>query len=260
MLTVRKMATQQHVGARLIVYDLGDMGRCQGTASPVWARFGIEHRHFDFDKYPSHVRTLQCYAWKAPIVVEVCREVGNASVVAWVDSGALVMSDLRSVVATTRRNNGFASDETAKSIARFSHELTLDFFINNYRFPKDLAAELVAKRRGHEHELDHTDGLSPRLASFKNCNGAFSAHLYGSRKYTTITERWLHCSLDKNCVCPRGSTRANHRQDQAALTLLAVMDDYVCGSDGKFVAAHGLRNVPDILRKFHADTFCGQRR
>merc|ERR1719337_173440 len=37
------------------------------------------------------------------------------------------------------------------------------------------------------------------------------------------------------------------RQDQSALTLLAVRDDYVCGSDGKTVAAHGLRDVRGVL-------------
>ena len=32
---------------------------------------------------------------------------------------------------------------------------------------------------------------------------------------------WRECSLDVECIAPSGSHRGNHRQDQAALTVLA---------------------------------------
>ena len=54
------------------------------------------------------------------------------------------------------------------------------------------------------------------------------------------------CSL----IGPASARKAHigaTRQDQSALTLLAVRDDYVCGSDGKTVAAHGLRDVRGVL-------------
>ncbi|KAJ8603724.1 hypothetical protein CTAYLR_000225, partial [Chrysophaeum taylorii] len=254
MLEVGMRARREGIRARLIAYNLGDLGLCprEGAGhipSRLWHDFGIEFRHFDFNSYPAHVASLHCYAWKAPIVAEVAREVGNASVVMWIDSGVALLKPLRGVIATARRNGGFASDDTAFSIARFSHESMLSYFVDRFHLAPEVAEQLIAKRREKGKSLDSADGLSTDLARFKNCNGAFSAHVAASPRFATITERWLACSLDKDCVCPRGSTRANHRQDQAALTLFAVMDGYVCGSDGKFVAAHGLKNHQAILHK-----------
>mmetsp|Transcript_23353 Transcript_23353/g.92603 ORF Transcript_23353/g.92603 Transcript_23353/m.92603 type:complete len:101 (+) Transcript_23353:422-724(+) len=34
------------------------------------------------------------------------------------------------------------------------------------------------------------------------------------------------------------------------MTLLALVDGYACGADGKFVSAHGLRNHAAVLHKF----------
>ena len=95
--------------------------------------------------------------------------------------------------------------------------------------------------------LDNNDRLGEPFSKYRNCNGAFSAHMRNSRRYDSITKPWVACSLDRACVCPQGSHRGNARQDQSALTLLAVRDDYVCGSDGKTVAAHGLRDIRGVL-------------
>ena len=52
------------------------------------------------------------------------------------------------------------------------------------------------------------------------------------------------------CVCPKGSGRHNHRQDQAALTLLAIREDVRCGGWGheRWVATHGQRNWRELLQ------------
>lgn len=263
MLLVRKKAEAEHLAVRLIAYDLGSMGTClhkDGVQRPsgLWGKFGIEHRTFNFSRYPDHVAQLGCYAWKAPVILEVAEEVGSSAVVMWVDSGAAITSSLRSVVDATRANDGFISDMTSLSIARFSHETTLDYFTRRFGLQPKIADALAAARRQgvSRRQSQLPDGLDVPLGvpgngdealKYRNCNGAFSAHLYGGRRFETVSRKWLECSLDARCVCPKGSNRANHRQDQAALTLLAVMDDYVCGTHGKFVAAHGLGRPQSIL-------------
>ncbi|KAJ1454603.1 hypothetical protein M885DRAFT_521517 [Pelagophyceae sp. CCMP2097] len=273
MLEIKAKAAREGIAVRLIVYDLGSMGACPTAdgssteASAVWARHGIEHRVFDFAGYPKHVSTLHCYAWKAPCVVAVAKEVGNSSVVMWVDSGATVLSPLRAIIQDAR-NDGFVSDDTALSLARFSHEGMLDFFVEKFGLSTAVRDDLVSKRRAGEQRLDKLDGLGEALHKFKNCNGAFSAHVFGSKLYEAISEKWLVCSLSRDCVCPAGSSRSNHRQDQAALTMLALQSDYVCGARGKAVSAHGMRQpIMGILVKHGAATqdqdqkrvFCASR-
>ena len=67
------------------------MGPC-----PAFGReYGIEYREFNFDRYPSHVANLHCYAWKPPIIDEVLQESSENTVVMWVDSGATVVMSLQ---------------------------------------------------------------------------------------------------------------------------------------------------------------------
>ena len=39
---------------------------------------------------------------------------------------------------------------------------------------------------------------------------------------------WEACALDEACICPIGSHRGNHRQDQAALTLVLAIFGLRC--------------------------------
>ena len=108
-----------------------------------------------------------------------------------------------------------------------------------------------------------------------NCNGAFSAwytaeaantSASGTETGGTVTrshthpllDQWAECARAKACVCPEGSNRGNHRQDQAALTLLIAMHGGRCDhenskhSRSKWVAAHGVKrlsNVTSYLRQ-----------
>jgi len=181
-------------------------------------------------------------------------------VVLWLDSGLAVHKSLRAMVAAARATGGFSSDVTAKSIARFSHPTTLEYFVRHFQFDRSLADALIAKRR--QPDVDSLADLPEAFArKFRNCNGAFSAHVPGTPRFEAISKRWLQCSLVRDCVCPVGSNRANHRQDQAALTLLAVMDDYQCGGPehhDKAVQAHGLKDYKDVLNDHGLDTAKGK--
>ena len=40
-----------------------------------------------------------------------------------------------------------------------------------------------------------------------------------------LIRQWRKCALTKECIAPEGSSRENHRQDQAVLTLLAYQSE-----------------------------------
>ena len=245
---MREKATKEGLNVRIVSYNLGGESKCpDGSLPGIWAKYGIEFREFNFAKYPSHVANLHCYAWKPPIIDEVLQESSENTVVMWVDSGATVVMSLRKVIDLTKKNGGFLSDETAKGLARFSHEKQLDYAVARWGLSDAFATKVKGLRAQGEGYLDNNDRLGEPFSKFRNCNGAFSAHMRNSKRYDAITKPWVACSLDRACVCPQGSHRGNARQDQSALTLLAVRGDYVCGSDGKTVAAHGLRDIRGVL-------------
>ena len=250
---MREKANAEGLDVRIVAYSLGGKGHCADGVPKVWAKFGIEYREFDFSKYPSHVANLHCYAWKPPIIDGVLKESSNGTVVMWVDSGATVMMRLQTIIDITKRNDGFLSDETSKGIVRFAHEKQVDYGVQAWGLDATFATTVKELRAQGEGYLDNNDRLGLPWSKFRNCNGAFSAHIKGSARYDAITRPWVACALDKKCVCPEGSNRGNARQDQSALTLLAVKGDYVCGRDGKAVAAHGLRDVRGVLRALGVD-------
>ena len=69
LLRAQHMLKKENIPARFVAYDLGGgMGSCHGKSAAAWAKFGIEHRRFEYARYPSHVRNIHCFAWKAIIV------------------------------------------------------------------------------------------------------------------------------------------------------------------------------------------------
>ncbi|KAF9311309.1 hypothetical protein BG003_007550 [Podila horticola] len=65
------------------------------------------------------------------------------------------------------------------------------------------------------------DSLARFPANTTNCNAAVIA--FDVRNVTVrdgIMREWVECAKTKECIAPAGSSRENHRQDQAALTYL----------------------------------------
>ncbi|MEW8015413.1 MAG: hypothetical protein AB2807_11730 [Candidatus Sedimenticola endophacoides] len=61
---------------------------------------------------------------------------------------------------------------------------------------------------------------SDSLLNRPNLNGAFVAADYQNDKAREVVDRWKKCALERECIAPRGSSRKNHRQDQAVLSVL----------------------------------------
>jgi hypothetical protein len=64
------------------------------------------------------------------------------------------------------------------------------------------------------------------------CNGAIIGFSRGGRAYNDLLVPWVNCAGTEDCIAPtfQGSVsnRGNHRQDQAALTMLAALSGFAC--------------------------------
>ncbi|CAO3672901.1 unnamed protein product [Umbelopsis ramanniana] len=74
-----------------------------------------------------------------------------------------------------------------------------------------------------------TNEQKSAYADYINCNGAIIG--FDTNNATVVSEimtPWYQCALDKDCIAPPGSSRHNHRQDQAALTFLVYRSGRQC--------------------------------
>ena len=127
-----------------------------------------------------------------------------------------------SALRAAAKKGGVLSDPTSGTLARFTHEGMLSYFHNRW---------------------NQTSFLE-RNPPLSNCNGAFSAWSFydlngGVSNAASTLSMWKACALDGSCICPPGSSKANHRQDQSALTLALASQGVRC--EGKWVAAHGIK-------------------
>ena len=70
----------------------------------------------------------------------------------------------------------------------------------------------------HPKCLKYMDGY--KYISKKPRNGAVIGINYNINWVKKLIKEWKDLALIKECICPDGSYRSNHRQDQAVLTIL----------------------------------------
>jgi hypothetical protein len=174
--------------AKVVVYNLGlTLSEVQQLSAKR-----IECRKFEFDFYPAYVNIRVNrgeYAWKPIIVADALREFGG--MVLWLDAGDLIHAPLhkgRDVLSA----QGIYTPQSPGTLRQWTHPQTLERL--------KVSAALLNKR--------NRNGAIVGFASFKP-------------GMTEMANRWKQCALDKDCIAPPGSSRENHRQDQAVLTVLA---------------------------------------
>jgi Protein of unknown function (DUF1647) len=149
-------------------------------------------RYFDFLKYPDYFDikvNAGEYAWKPVILHDVLNEFKGC--VCWMDAGNLIIKPLFWLRRITHRI-GMYSPHSSGLIADWTHPKTLEH-LN--------AANCLLKK--------------------PNLSGNCIAVDYHNRRARELVERWRSCALTKDCIAPAGSSRANHRQDQAVLSVIA---------------------------------------
>jgi hypothetical protein len=175
---------------RAIVFDLG---LAESERARLEKRFPTaEWRRFDFDRYPAHldikVEAGQ-YAWKPVILRDVMHELRCC--VCWMDSANVVTGRLSRIRAVTRWV-GMYSACSKGSLSDWTHPGTLERL--------DVSEDLLG-----EHNLD------------ASCVAVY----YRNARARAVVDRWARCALRRECIAPEGSSRQNHRQDQAVLSVLA---------------------------------------
>jgi hypothetical protein len=129
------------------------------------------------------------YAWK-PVAIENSKN-DLYPLILWLDAGNLLKSDL-SLVGGIISKQGFFSPYSSGKIKDWTHPKTLSFL-----------------------QADEAISEGP------NCNGAIVGFDCENPLALALLASWVSCALNKDCIAPKGSNRDNHRQDQAALSVLA---------------------------------------
>jgi len=151
----------------------------------------IEVRTFQYSKYPSYFNmsiNSGEFAWKPVLVVETMEDYKGIAL--WLDAGCIVEYPLQQVLHRIN-SSGFWSPWSDSEVKWFTHP--------------------ISKALLHCGKFDEN----------VNCDGAIVGFVYGSLGYQKIAIPWRECALIRDCIAPFGSSRANHRQDQSALTCLA---------------------------------------
>lgn len=152
----------------------------------------IEFRTFNYAQYPDYFNIKVNkgeYAWKPVIVSDILNEFKGC--VCWMDAGNVITKPLFWLRVMTQKI-GMYSPYSSGDIAKWTYPKTLQFLncSNNLLYRRNLAAGCVAVR-------------------------------YENAQARNIINRWKECALIKDCIAPNGSSRKNHRQDQAVLSVLA---------------------------------------
>ncbi|KAI9486168.1 MAG: hypothetical protein EXX96DRAFT_516038 [Benjaminiella poitrasii] len=201
---------------RIIVYNIG-MNRTQLPILDQFVQTGLvdDLVTFDYFKYPRFwdvAISAGEYAWKTGIVHEVATNsdlmAQSNGLLVWLDAGNVVTADfIRSVPAILKKGKGFWSPRSSSTMAQWTHPGLYKYF----------------------------DADPRKYAQNPNCNGAaLGFDVFNKSIMQGLVERWFRCGLDKNCIAPPGSSRANHRQDQAALTFLVYQMGFQCKMSSQY--------------------------
>lgn len=202
----------RRLDARVECYDIGLTSR-EARALPRWD--GFFYHTFDYAMQPPHLNVSVNageYAWKPVIVAEVVersRAGSDPSDVLWADAGCYFHS-LQPIAERIRATRGLWVRPSPGVMREWTHPLMFDHLgvdASMYGDKPNADATLVGFAIG-------TAAAADRDAVFRD-----------------IVLPWKTCALIKDCIAPPGSSRANHRQDQAVLSYLVHRAGYPFAHD-----------------------------
>lgn len=175
--------------SKIIFYDLGLK---QQESQVIRDRFkNIKICQFDYSKYPDYfnikINTGE-YAWKPVIIWQTLME--YKCKVVWMDAGNVVIDKLENLKRYICLK-GYFWNNSPGTIKEWTHPKTLSYL-----------------------------NVPEELYSYRNLSSGTVAFDYHNKKAREVAHEWKQCAMHKECIGPDGSDRSNHRQDQAALTVL----------------------------------------
>ena len=141
-----------------------------------------------WDKFAPHYRDLQTYAFKSACLKYI-RDHINGQVVMWMDSACLLEARATEIEEMVRRYKVY-SPYSAADIEKWCHPTTIE-------------------RMGYCGSINHS----------MRSGGLFAVDL-SSPVGIAFLENYHRIMAYENIVCPLGSNKSNHRQDQSVLTIL----------------------------------------
>jgi hypothetical protein len=156
--------------------------------------FNIKIEEFDFQNNPSFLKErddfnkLGSYAWKP---ISIYKEfVGSTKNIIWLDAGCLITRNLNLLKSIVKKN-GFYSPQSSDTIIKWTHPQTLKALDTN-----------------------------KKLFTKRNISGGIVGFANNSEKIKDLLGSWYEFSKREDVIAPKGSSRLNHRQDQAILSVL----------------------------------------
>jgi Protein of unknown function (DUF1647) len=209
---VQMLGSLRRLDARVECYDIG-LTAAEVAALPRWET--CLHHAFDYARYPAHVNVAVNageYAWKPVIVAEVVdrlRAAGRAANVLWADAGCFFHA-LAPIAECVARTEGLWVRTSAGTMRQWTHPLMFEYLGID-------PAEYGDKPNADATLVGFAVGSAPawRREALRR----------------DIIDPWRACAVAKDCIAPPGSSRANHRQDQAVLSYLVHRAGYPFACD-----------------------------
>ncbi len=176
------------------VWDFGISAESLAHLEVSFKNKGIRIHRFPFEEYPDYFaieKEAGHYAWKPVAIYLTALEV-REGVLLWCDAGNRRDGPLENARIVIR-SQGVYSPISAGTMRTWTHPGCLAWFGIG--------------------EEDPVLRLPPR-------NGAIVGFDLGNVRAWQLLETWAELAQQKDCIAPAGSSRANHRQDQAVLSVL----------------------------------------
>ena len=175
---------------KLIIYNLGLEDTKWNNIKEKYNNKDFIFKIFDYSKYPEwfniNIEAGQ-YAWKPTIIYNTFLEYKDELLV-WMDAGNLITDNLQKLE---------------------------EFLINNYVFSGISSGTI--KDWTHPSTIQYMNCIN---INEENRNGACLGFNTNIDFVKDLITEFYNCSQDKDCIAPEGSSRKNHRQDQAVFTIL----------------------------------------
>lgn len=175
---------------QLVIYNLGIEETNWQNLIIKYDEYKFIYKIFDYSKYPEWFNiniNAGEYAWKPVIIYDIYKEFEN-EIIIWMDAGNIITDDLKIIEDFTIENNIY-SGISLGNIEDWTHPTTLNYL--NYTNINEICRNAACL------------GFNTKIDSVKEF----------------LTEFYI-CCQDRNCIAPEGSSRINHRQDQAVFTVL----------------------------------------
>lgn len=185
-------STEQYsIWKNVYVYDLG-----LNEESRVYLQttFSIILRTFEYERYPSFFNiNVKCgeYAWKPAIIKEIAQEV-QQGLLLWCDSGNRMTNGIYRIMDLIKQQ-GIYSPDSNGNVQKWSHPGMLSYFSI---LKEDPILSLCCR------------------------NGAILGFDLDQSCVVEVIAEYNRLAHIKECIAPEGSSRDNHRQDQALFTIL----------------------------------------